>query len=146
MPAQFELDEELSSIQQDTIHISREIPIEGENQKTLERILNEIVDILQESSYNITDSTLFDQIRSFVKYDMSFNAIFLESRLVATLSGFNTEIVSTAQDLDANDQEAYLHHRDPLEMYGFLVFWIISVTEQKATSRATVAEKAGKAT
>lgn len=36
---QFELDEELLSLQ-DTVHIPGEIPIEGENPKALERILN----------------------------------------------------------------------------------------------------------
>lgn len=36
---QFELDEELLSLQ-DTVHIPGEISIEGENPKSLERILN----------------------------------------------------------------------------------------------------------
>lgn len=36
---QFELDEELLSLQ-DTVHVPGEIPIEGENPKALERILN----------------------------------------------------------------------------------------------------------
>lgn len=59
--------------------------------------------------------------------------------------GFNSEILSTSQDLDINDQDVYMQHREPLEMYGFLVFWLISVTEQKATSRAATMDKAGKA-
>ncbi|KAF9959343.1 Condensin complex subunit [Modicella reniformis] len=58
--------------------------------------------------------------------------------------GFNSEIASTAQDLDINDQDIYMQHREPLEMYGFLIFWVIGITEQKATSRAAAAEKAGK--
>ncbi|KAG0366325.1 Condensin complex subunit [Gamsiella multidivaricata] len=146
MSANFELDEELNNVQQDSVHISQEISIEGENQKTLERILNEIVDTLQEASGNITDSTTFDQIRSFIKH---FNTL---KKTTATkvwdiiLSGFNSEIVSTAQDLDINDQDMYMQHREPLEMYGFLMFWVIGITEQKATSRAAAAEKSGKAT
>jgi len=40
MSGNFELDEELSNVQQDLVHIPREISIEGEHQKTLERILN----------------------------------------------------------------------------------------------------------
>ncbi|GJJ71787.1 condensin complex subunit 1 [Entomortierella parvispora] len=145
MPGQFELDEELSNVQQDSVHISREISIEGENQKTLDRILNDIVDSIQESSGNITDSTIFDQIRSFIKH---FNTLKLQTASKVwdiVLSGFNSEISSTSQDLDINDQDVYMQHREPLEMYGFLIFWLISVTEQKATSRAATIDKAGKA-
>lgn len=40
MSSNFELDEELNNVQQDSVHIPREISIEGEHQKTLERILN----------------------------------------------------------------------------------------------------------
>ncbi|KAI9242455.1 MAG: armadillo-type protein [Podila humilis] len=142
---QFELDEELLSLQ-DTVHIPGEIPIEGENPKSLERILNEIVDSLQDASGNITDETLFDQIRSFIKH---FNTL---QKKTATkvwdivLSGFNAELQVTAQDLDFNDQDAYLQHRTPLEIYGFLIYWIISITEQKATSKAATMDKSGKAT
>ncbi|KAG0342692.1 Condensin complex subunit [Podila horticola] len=141
---QFELDEELLSLQ-DTVHVPGEIPIEGENPKSLERILNEIVDSLQDASGNITDDTLFDKIRSFIKH---FNTL---QKKTATkvwdivLSGFNAELQVTAQDLDFNDQDAYLQHRTPLEMYGFLIYWIISITEQKATSRAATMDKSGKA-
>jgi len=37
-----------------------------------------------------------------------------------------------------------MQHRESLEMYGFLIFWVIGITEQKATSRAAAAEKTGK--
>ncbi|KAI1319898.1 Condensin complex subunit [Mortierella claussenii] len=142
----FELDEELNNVQQDSIRISREIAVEGENQKTLERILNEIVDILQEASGNITDSTIFDQIRSFIKHFNTLKKSTATKVWDIVLSGFNSEISSTAQDLDINDQDVYMQHREPLEMYGFLIFWIIGITEQKATSRAAASEKVGKST
>lgn len=61
-------------------------------------------------------------------------------------TGFNAELQVTAQDLDFNDQDAYLQHRTPLEIYGFLIYWIISITEQKATSKAATMDKSGKAT
>ncbi|KAF9345500.1 Condensin complex subunit [Mortierella sp. AD094] len=144
MSANFELDEELNNVQQDSIHIPNEISIEGENQKTLERILNEIVDTLQEASGNITDSIVFDQIRSFIKHFNTLKKTTATKVWDIVLSGFNSEILSTAQDLDINDQDMYMQHRDPLEMYGFLIFWIIGITEQKATSRAAAAEKTGK--
>ncbi|KAG0021464.1 Condensin complex subunit [Entomortierella chlamydospora] len=144
MSANFELDEELNNVQQDSIHISHEISIEGENQKTLERILNEIVDTLHEGSGNITDNVIFDQIRSFIKHFNTLKKTTATKVWDIVLSGFNSEIQSTAQDLDINDQDMYMQHRDPLEMYGFLIFWIIGITEQKATSRAAAAEKIGK--
>ncbi|KAG0208089.1 Condensin complex subunit [Mortierella sp. GBA30] len=146
MPSHFELDEELNSVQQESVHIPGEITIEGENQKTLDSILNGVVDTVQEASGNIAESTLFDQIRSFIKH---FNIL---KKTTATkvwdiiLSGFNAEISATAQDLDINDQDVYMHHREPLEMYGFLIFWVIGITEQRATSRAAAVDKAGKTT
>ncbi|KAF9438398.1 Condensin complex subunit [Entomortierella beljakovae] len=144
MSGSFELDEELNNVQQDSIHISNEIPIEGENQKSLERILNEIIDLLQEASGNITDSSIFDQIRSFIKHINTLKKATATKVWDIILSGFNSEITSTAQDLEVNDQDMYMQHRNPLEMYGFLIFWIINITEQKATSRAAAAEKSGK--
>ncbi|KAF9117197.1 Condensin complex subunit [Mortierella sp. AM989] len=144
MSGNFELDEELNNVQQDSIHIPNEISIEGENQKTLERILNEIVDTVQEASGNITDSAVFDQIRSFIKHFNTLKKTTATKVWDIVLSGFNSEIISTAQDLEINDQDMYMQHRDPLEMYGFLIFWIIGITEQKATSRAAAAEKTGK--
>ncbi|KAF8935517.1 armadillo-type protein [Dissophora ornata] len=146
MSGNFELDEELNNVQQDSIHISREISIEGENQKTLERILNEIVDTLQEASGNITDSTIFDQIRSFIKHFNTLKKTTATKVWDIVLSGFNAEVASTAQDLEINDQDVYMQHREPLEMYGFLIFWIINITEQKATSRAASTEKTAKST
>ncbi|KAF9352012.1 Condensin complex subunit [Mortierella sp. NVP85] len=144
MSGNFELDEELNNIQQDSVHIPREISIEGEHQKTLERILNEIVDTLHEASGNITDSTIFDQIRSFIKHFNILKKTTASKVWDILLSGFNSEITSAAQDLDINDQDVYMQHREPLEMYGFLIFWVIGITEQKATSRAAAAEKTGK--
>ncbi|KAF9919096.1 Condensin complex subunit [Lobosporangium transversale] len=142
----FELDEELSNVQQDSIHIPGEITIEGENHKTLERILNEIVDTLHDASGNITDNEIFDKIRSFIKHFNTLKKSTATKVWDIVLSGFASEIASTAQDLEINDQDVYMQHREALEMYGFLIFWTIGITEQKATSRAAVSEKAGKAT
>ncbi|KAK3842793.1 MAG: armadillo-type protein [Linnemannia gamsii] len=147
MSEPFALDEELNNLQTDSIHIANEIPIEGENPKTLDRILNGIVDTIQETSYSITDPTTFDQIKSFIKHFNTLKKSTATKVWDIVLSGFNSEIVLTAQDLDSNDQDEYLEHRQPLETYGFLILWIISLTEQKATSRAVQQEKAaGKAT
>ncbi|KAG0336529.1 Condensin complex subunit [Podila humilis] len=143
MQDKFELDEELLSLQ-DTVHIPGEIPIEGENPKALERILNEIVDSLQDASGNITDDYIFDQIRSFIKHFNTLKVSTARKVWDTVLSGFNAELTTTAQDLDFNDQDAYLQHRTPLEVYGYLIYWIISVTEQKATSKATTMDKSGK--
>ncbi|KAF9428681.1 Condensin complex subunit [Podila epigama] len=145
MPDRFELDEELLSLQ-DTVHVPGEIPIEGESHKNLERILNEIIDTLQDASSNITDENLFDKIRSFIKHFNTLKKSTGTKVWDTILSGFNTEILATAQDLDANEQDVYMLHRVPLEMYGYLICWLISVTEQKATSRATTMDKSGKAT
>ncbi|KAF9276148.1 Condensin complex subunit [Mortierella alpina] len=146
MPSHFELDEELNNVQQESVHIPREITIEGENQKTLDSILNGIVDTIQEASGNITDGTLFDQIRSFVKHFIILKKTTATKVWDIILSGFNAEILSTAQDLEINDQDVYMHHREPLEMYGFLIFWVIGIIEQRATSRAAAVDKTGKPT
>ncbi|KAG0282981.1 Condensin complex subunit, partial [Dissophora globulifera] len=103
-----------------------------------------IVDTLQEASGNITDTTLYDQLRSFIKHFNTLKKSTATKVWDIVLSGFNAEIGSTAQDLEINDQDIYMHHREPLEMYGFLIFWIINITEQRATSRAANADKTGK--
>ncbi|KAG0004923.1 Condensin complex subunit [Entomortierella chlamydospora] len=100
MSYKFELDEELDNVLQDSVHIQNEILIEGENKSTLERILNAMTDILQGSSSNITDSIVFDQIRSFIK---NFNTLKKSTASIVwdiILSGFSSEISSTTEDLE----------------------------------------------
>ncbi|CAG8538023.1 18250_t:CDS:10, partial [Racocetra fulgida] len=51
------------------------------------------------------------------------------------LNGFQAEYDTTSNDLDADDEETYSEHRMALEMYGFLLAWLISNAENKADSK-----------
>ncbi|CAG8435255.1 1824_t:CDS:10 [Scutellospora calospora] len=54
------------------------------------------------------------------------------------LNGFQAEYETTSNDLDVDDEESYSEHRIALEMYGFLLVWLISNAENKADSKSGV--------
>ena len=47
---------------------------------------------------------------------------------------FRAEIKATSDDLDNNEKDTFVGHRQSLEHYGFLVHWILIVSEQTSSS------------
>lgn len=52
------------------------------------------------------------------------------------VSSVSTEADLANADLDADEQEATAHHKQLLEVYGFLLQWIISAVETKAAEKS----------
>ena len=53
------------------------------------------------------------------------------------VSGLATEADVINNDLETDEQDVVQHHRQLLEMYGFLLQWTISVVETKAAEKST---------
>ncbi|KAH7080695.1 armadillo-type protein [Paraphoma chrysanthemicola] len=129
--------------------------------------LNPVVDAVAESPDAITRSSVFDTLQFLLKCVPAFpmhskiwrsepqSNLFKLSRLSsqippATLSKILDLIVSALStqadvihaDLEAEEQDAIPHHKNILEMYGFLLRWTISAIETRALEKSASAPAA----
>ena len=54
--------------------------------------------------------------------------------LIRRFSAFKSEIRATEDDLKANDKETFASHRQYLELYGFLIHWLLIQIEEASSS------------
>src|ERR1700674_5034217 len=54
--------------------------------------------------------------------------------LDSLLSGLQSELDATLRDIDSGDQDLYLPHKSPLEMYAFLLHWFVTAAEKVKVS------------
>lgn len=136
-------------------------------------VLNPIVDSVAEHPDAITRSSNFDSLQFLLKCAPAFptsnktyptepdSKLFQLSRSSSVLpthtlskifdlivSGLSTEADIIHNDLESDEQEIISHHKNLLEIYGFLLQWTIAAVETKAaekSSSAPVARGRGKA-
>jgi condensin complex subunit 1 len=58
------------------------------------------------------------------------------------VSGLSSEADAVHSDLETDEQDAVQHHKQLLEMYGFLLQWAISAMETKAAEKSATAAPA----
>lgn len=129
--------------------------------------LNSVVDAVAESPDAITRSSVFDTLQFLLKCVPAYPSdsriwtsvpdsnLFKLSRSSsqippATLSKILDLIVSALStqadmihaDLEAEEQDAIPHHKNILEMYGFLLRWTISAIETRALEKSASAPAA----
>ncbi|CAG8519321.1 961_t:CDS:10 [Funneliformis caledonium] len=115
-----------------------EVSINDLEEREIDKLLNDAIDIISENPFAITNEELFDTMRSFVKNFNTLKSGILNRVLDIIISGLQSEYTNTSNDLDDDDEETYSDHRIALEMYGFLLFWFITNAERKATSKSSV--------
>jgi condensin complex subunit 1 len=124
----------------------------------------DVVDAIAESSEAITREEVFDPLKGLLKYcHLCTSSLTTTTRSFAELnrtsmtklmdvivSGLNSQAEALASELESPDAEGLDSFRRPLEMYSFLLLWIItcaeSVTNQKnsASARESNRGKQGK--
>ncbi|CAO3636786.1 unnamed protein product [Mucor hiemalis] len=119
-------------------YIPNETEIAGKSDQDLARYLNEIADSIQVSSENISDSLVFDKIRSFLKNFTIVQPRILSRLFDIILSAFRVEVKATKDDLDQNEKDTFLSHRLNLELYGYLIHWFLLLAEDNTTSSKMV--------
>lgn len=128
-------------------------------------VLNPIVDSVAESSDAVTRSSNFDSIQFLLKCaPVSFPRIYtknpdselsLRCRSASLLpnhalskifdllvSGLATHADVVQTDLEADEQDLSAHHKQLLEVYGFLLQWTIAAVETKAAEKSSSAPAA----
>jgi condensin complex subunit 1 len=80
-----------------------------------------------------SDSELFKQSR----YTSFLSAHALSKIFDLITSGLATEADAIHHDLESDEQELIAHHKQLLEMYGFLLQWTIAAVETKAAEKSS---------
>lgn len=127
-------------------------------------VLNPIVDSVAENPDAITRSSTFDSLQFLLKCvpvslissqnyrSEPISELFKLSRSSAVLpthdlskildllvSGLSTEADIIHNDIEADEQDIVSHHKQLLEVFGFLLQWTIAAVETKAAEKSSTA-------
>ncbi|KAK4097048.1 condensin-like protein [Parathielavia hyrcaniae] len=100
-------------------------------------VLNPIVDAVAENPDAITRSHIFDSLQFLLKYTSFLSAHALSKVFDLITSGLATEADAINNDLESDEQDLIAHHKQLLEMYGFLLQWTIAAVETKAAEKSS---------
>ncbi|KAA1474981.1 hypothetical protein DENSPDRAFT_908815 [Dentipellis sp. KUC8613] len=127
----FDLQEELQSIQDlENYNIDNEHDLSSMDMRTVSALLEEAVAAVAESPDAIMEPHIFDIYRSFLKHADVLPGGLIVKLVDAISSGFAAEVDSTLHDVDHEDQQTYMAHKTPLEMYAFLLNWFVGAAER----------------
>lgn len=132
---QFNLHDEVQSLQDNTYDIPEEVPVRNARASEVDRAIDGAVDAVAGSSESITSPSVFDTFRSMLKGASHLSPSQLSKVLDALSSAFQSELEATARDgHDLSDSTAYRSHRQVLEMCAFLLMWFVQVAEKYVNS------------
>jgi len=130
-------------------------------------VLNPIVDSVADNPDAITRSSLFDSLQFLLKcapvslkpsqnfpsepdsklFQLSRSSSILPTHALSKIldlvvSGLSAEADVTHNDLESDEQDIIAHHKQLLEVFGFLLQWTIAAVETKAAEKSTSAPAA----
>ncbi|KAK0114638.1 Condensin complex subunit [Cadophora gregata] len=105
-------------------------------------VLNPIVDSVAENPDAITRSSSFDSLQFLLKSSSVLPTHALSKILDLIVSGLSTEADVIHNDLETDEQELISHHKQLLEVFGFLLQWTIAAVETKAAEKSSTAPAA----
>ncbi|KAK0714050.1 condensin-like protein [Lasiosphaeria miniovina] len=100
-------------------------------------VLNPIVDAVANNLDAITRSHVFDSLQFLLKYTSFLSAHALSKMFDLITSGLAAEADAIHHDLESDEQELVAHHKQLLEIYGFLLQWTIAAVETKAAEKSS---------
>ncbi|KAK1752847.1 condensin-like protein [Echria macrotheca] len=100
-------------------------------------VLNPIVDAVAENPDAIMRSQIFDSLQFLLKYTSFLSAHALSKIFDLITSGLAAEADVIHHDLESDEQELVAHHKQLLEIYGFLLQWTIAAVETKAAEKSS---------
>ncbi|KAG6177435.1 hypothetical protein E4U22_000510 [Claviceps purpurea] len=112
-------------------------------------VLNSIIDAVAHDPDAILRPANMDSLQFLLKYSSFLPTHALSKIFDLVMSGMSAECDYMYNDMDTPDeQESVPHHKELLEIYGFLLQWTIAAVETKAaekSSAAPIARGRGKA-
>ena len=105
-------------------------------------VLNPIVDSVADNPDAITRSSSFDSLQFLLKcapvsLKSSHNFPTEPDSELFKLSRFSTEADVIHHDLETDEQDIITHHKQLLEVFGFLLQWTIAAVETKAAEKSS---------
>ncbi|BCS05152.1 condensin subunit YCS4 [Aspergillus luchuensis] len=103
----------------------------------IDNVLNPIVDAVAENPEGLARSSSFDSLQFLLKYCSFSPTRSLSKLLDLIVSGLSVEADIIHGELESDEQDGIQHHKQLLEMYGFLLQWALSAVEVKAAEKPT---------
>lgn len=126
----------------------------------VDNVLNQIVDAVAENPESLARVSSFDSLQFLLKCAFALNpepfagpfgpnsellnvyrySTFIPTKSLSKLldlivSGLSVEADIIHGDLESDEQDSILHHKELLEMYGFILQWALSAVELKAAEK-----------
>ena len=131
----FDLTEELQGILDlSSYTFDNETDVSSLDNSAIAHLLEPAVDALAQSSESITDPAVFDAYRSLLKHAAALQGTHMSKILDTITSAYQAEVEATARDIDSDDQQSFMIHKTPLEMYAFLLHWFVDAAEKVKAS------------
>ncbi|PFH60173.1 hypothetical protein XA68_11361 [Ophiocordyceps unilateralis] len=109
----------------------------------LNPVLDSIVDAVADSPDALTRASNMDSLQLLLKYSIFLPTHALSSMFDLVMSGLSAEADAVHNDVDSPDErDTVAHHKQLLEMYGFLLQWTIAAVETKAAEKSSTAPAA----
>ncbi|KAF4592329.1 Condensin complex subunit 1 [Ophiocordyceps camponoti-floridani] len=109
----------------------------------LTSVLNSIVDAVADSPDAIARPSNMDSLQLLLKYGTFLPTHALSNVFDLVMSGLGAEADAVHNDVDSPDEnDTIAHHKQLLEMYGFLLQWTIAAVETKAAEKSSTASAA----
>ncbi|KAL8943261.1 MAG: hypothetical protein Q9216_001172 [Gyalolechia sp. 2 TL-2023] len=105
----------------------------------INEVLNPIVDSIAENPDALARSSCFDSLQFLLKSVSLLPSHSLSKILDLIISGLSLEAENIHNESEADEQETVRHHKQLLEMYGFLLQWSISAVEVKTAEKSATA-------
>ncbi|KAI1792515.1 non-SMC mitotic condensation complex subunit 1-domain-containing protein [Ganoderma leucocontextum] len=131
----FDLNKELEGIQDlDNYTFDNETDVPSLDRSGIAQLLEPAVDALANSSDSITYPAVFDAYRSLLKHAAALQGTHMIKILDSVSSAYQAEVEATSRDVDSEDQQTFMAHKTPLEMFAFLLSWFVNAAEKVKTS------------
>ncbi|CEJ82966.1 Putative Condensin complex subunit 1 [[Torrubiella] hemipterigena] len=115
--------------------------------QVLNPVLNPIVDAVADNPDAIMRASSMDSLQFLLKFSSFLPTHALSKVFDLVMSGLSAEADAINNDLDSPDeQESLTHHKQLLEIYGFLLQWTIAAVEAKAAEKSSAAPVARRGT
>ncbi|KAB8236728.1 Condensin complex subunit [Aspergillus alliaceus] len=101
----------------------------------IDNVLNTIVDAVAETPEGLARPAFFDSLLFLLKYSSFLPTKSLSKLLDLVVSGLSVEGDIIYGDLESDEPDSIQHHKQLLEMYGFLLQWALSAVEVKAAEK-----------
>ncbi|UKZ75654.1 hypothetical protein TrVFT333_003344 [Trichoderma virens FT-333] len=103
-------------------------------------VLNPIIDAVADNPDAILRAVNIDSLQFLLKYTPYIPAHILSKVFDLVMSGLSAEADAVHSDIESpEEQESVAHHKQLLEIYGFLIQWTIAAVETKTAEKSSTA-------